>query len=103
MNDADGSGEPSFVNIAICVGTDLHDGGVTLVNRLCMNEAAVNLINGDYQLCRQQEKVFAAMTDKYERQIAQYESNENILLYGFSFMAILVLCVSFALWKIGTK
>lgn len=69
VNDISGSGEPSFVHVAICTGTAMDGSGVTLVDRLCLNDPAVRLIDGDMSICQQQQVQFAAIIDGVDKQL----------------------------------
>lgn len=69
VSDVAGSGEPSFVHVAICTGTDMDGGSVTMVNRLCLNGPAVDLIDGDMSICEQQQKAFAGIMDVKSKQL----------------------------------
>lgn len=59
VNDLDGAHEPSFVGVAICIGTDLEGDPVTLLDRLCINRPGVEKITGDMEICQQDARLSA--------------------------------------------
>lgn len=60
VNDIDGARDPSFVHVAICTGSSIDSEPVTLVDRLCLNGPAVEVINDNYSICIQENKAYVA-------------------------------------------
>lgn len=56
VNDVKPSGEPSYDNVALCVGTDFQGHPITLVNRLCLNRPAAEQMADDFRICVQQQR-----------------------------------------------
>lgn len=102
VNDVAGSGEPSFVHIAICTGTDLDGAGVTLVDRLCLNDPAVHLIADDMNVCVQQQKAFIGMLEADDKEISKLKTNENawtMISFAFFMAFAAMLIFNFATRK----
>lgn len=97
VNDLDGPYEPSFVPVAICIGTDLQGEPVTLVDRLCVNRPGVEKMRDDMLLCQQEMKSWrreaSVASVKYES--ADGAARAFLAAMGLEFLVILFLSIFF--------
>lgn len=86
-------GEPSYVGVAICVGSDLQGQPVTLLDRLCVNRAAAQQLRDNVDICVQQEKAFGrdVETLTIQRDNARDVAKEATWVYGFATLLLLVI------------
>jgi hypothetical protein len=57
VNDVGGAGEPGFVHVAICTGSDIDAQPITLVDRMCINRPGIDMLVADMNMCEQQLKL----------------------------------------------
>lgn len=88
VNDiSDDSGEPSYVGVAICTGSDLNAQPITLVDRLCINRAGVIQISDDMKICEQNAAAFRRDVAIQEIQKQSEKRESDAYAFGFVFFA----------------
>lgn len=101
VNDLDGPHAPSFVGVAICIGTDLQGEPVTLIDRLCINRPGVEKINDDYAICQQEMKAFRAEAAYLQDQLVM-ESDKSTAA-GVGFLIVMIVLGISAVLRLGRK
>lgn len=101
VNDLDGPHDPSFVSVAICIGTDLDSKPVTLVDRLCINRPGVELIAGDMSICQQELKAFRSEATEMQHRLEAESARSTVA--GAALLIVCVFAAARSLTKLARK
>lgn len=101
VNDLDGPHAPSFVGVAICIGTDLQGEPVTLIDRLCINRPGVEKINDDYAICQQEMKAFRSEAAVLQDRLDLSEARATVC--GAALLILTVILGVAAILRLGRK
>lgn len=75
--------------------------GVTLVDRLCLNDPAVRLVADDMNVCVQQQKAFIGLLDADDKAIEKLKTNEDSwMMISFAFF---MACVAMLIFNFATR
>lgn len=94
INDLDGGADqPSYAHIAVCVGSDVDGDPVTIVDRLCLNNAAARSVGDGLEYAYEQNEELKSALIESKQENAKQESNiKSLCVYGLiELVAIIVL------------
>jgi hypothetical protein len=83
VNDSEpkASSEPSFLGVAFCLGASQDAQPVLIMDRLCLNHAAADLLAGEIQSDRQQIKADAEIQRKLAKAIDADDKTIKFMLF----------------------
>lgn len=92
VNDVEPSGDPSFVSVAMCIGTDFDENPILLVDRLCLNREAANIVKAEMDAKTQDAAKWTAQAEKCEQSL---ESARKDAATGMAlFVVMLIVAVA---------
>lgn len=94
VDDKVSTGEPSFTDVAICIGSDKSGGQILLLDRICLNREAAEILAANVSELQQEVDVSQAEVKANAEGWRDAESSRNIWRLGFVAMGTLcALCI----------
>lgn len=99
VDDKVSTGEPSFTDVAICIGSDKSGGQILLLDRICLNREAAEILAANVSELQQEVDVSQAEVKANAEGWREAESSRNNWEAFSSIFSVVVLIIAFAMWR----